>query len=33
MIVSATFAGTSIYFENSIVNVALPWLIERTFVA
>ena len=33
MTASATLFGTSMYFANSIVNVARPWLIERTDVA
>src|SRR5580692_442162 len=33
MMPSAIFGGTSIYFANSIVNVARPWLMERTVVA
>src|SRR5262245_3342298 len=33
MMPSAIFGGTSWYFANSIVNVARPWLIDRTRVA
>jgi hypothetical protein len=33
MMASATLFGTSMYFANSIVNVARPWLMLRTDVA